>query len=1011
MQSKSKSGEFARSKLPWITAGVIFVLYLLTLNRWVSMRSLTEVGKITGWDSNLPTHWPLFFTLTFPIRFFPNGIQPIALNFLSALCGAATVWMITRSVALLPHDRTTEQRMRERHENALLSIPGAWAPPALAAALCGLQLSIWEHATVATNDALNLLIFAYLIRCLLEFRVSQNERWLTKLAFVFGLGVTNSWGLIGYFPFFVIALIWIRGKAFFNGAFILRMLAAGIFGLLLYLVIPLVWVMKSETEVTFWAVLKGMLAEQRVFLFSPLLRARALILALTSILPVAIIGVRFPSGFGDVSSAGAAVTHVMFRVVHIMFAAVCAWIAFDPHVSPRALVTALYGMPFLSFYYLSALAAGYYVGYLMLVATEPPRKQWAPPSPMARLFNPIGQAVAWGAVAIVPLALIYKNFKIVEAQNGKLLQDYAEATAAQIPSKNTIVISDDPIQLLLLDGWLSRSGRDQHILVQSAGLRMPSYHKQLVKRYGDRWPANAAKEDPNALLDDRTVALSLTAMTRSNTLVYLHPSFGAFFETMIPRPKGWVLQLEPYGTNVIYPPRLTAEEVEAGQKFWEQHESLARRAESFSRMKLSDVAFVGGNLSRSLNHWAAQLQRAGKVKEAGPLFDLATTLNTNNIPAKINLEFNESLIKGTPRATMDAAAIEDLFGERYRRWDDVLLDNGPFDAPEFLFGAGNVFHRQRLVRQAADCFSRAAELAPTNALARIALISSLISGGWHDEAVRLIGDVRNSPNATPAQRLELVSMEAAVYYGRRDTNRAVGLLKQAIAENPDAIMFYESLNELYLASQQFDKALELQGQMTKRAPTNIALRLRRADLALNIGDTNVAASELAEVDKIHPNMAESKLYRAFMAIQSKDLKAALKLVDEILDADEKNAQALSYKGVIHMELKEDEQAIEAFTKAFEANPNNASALLNRAIVQLRAGKLKEAKEDYEKLRSGMPRAHVVYYGLGDIAYQRKEKEEALKNYELYLKYAPREGVPADERKRVEDRVKELKGSG
>lgn len=1011
MQSKTKSGEFARTKLPWITAGVILALYLLTLNRWVSIRSLAEVAKITGWDANSPTHWPLFYTLTFPVRFLPGTAQPIVLNFLSALCGAGAVWMLTRSVALLPHDRTTEQRMRERSEHGLLSIAGAWAPPVLAAAVFGLALNTWENSTVATNDALNILIFAYAIRCVLEFRVSQNERWLTKLAFVYGLGVTNSWGLIGYFPFFLAALIWIRGKAFFNGRFILRMVAFGLAGLSLYLLIPALWASKGMEDFKFGTVLHQMLVEQKAYLLSPQLRARALILSLTSLLPVAIMGVRFPSGFGDVSSAGAAVTHVMFRVVHLMFAAVCIWVAFDQQVSPRTLVTATFGLPMLSFYYLGALAAGYFVGYLMLVATDPPRKQWAPPSPMSKLFNPIGQAVAWGAVAIAPLGLLFKNFKPAQAQNGTLLQAYVETTAAQLPAKPAIILSDDAAQLLLLEGWLSRGEKDKHILVHTRGLKLPTYHKQLVERYGKRWPDNAAKDDAAAVLDDRTVALSMTALARSNTVVYLHPSFGYFFETMMARPKGWTFELKVYPTNTIYPPRLTAEELAAGEKFWSEHEGLARKAEALTPLKLTDAMYVGATMSRSLNYWGTELQRVGKLKEAGPAFDLAASLNTNNIPAKVNLEFNESQIRGTTRVTMDAAAIEDLFGEKYRTWDAVLLDNGPFDVPEFLFGAGNVFLRQTLVRQAADCFSRAAELAPTNGLAKMGLISSLVSGGWHDEALRLISDARSSTNTNPAQRLDLISMEAAVYFGRRDTNRAETLLKQAIEQNPESMAFYESLNDLYLASRQPEKSLELMGKVLERQPTNVVLRLRRVDLAVNIGDTNTANAELAEVERLAPALPEAKLYRAFMAIQAKDYKTALRLVEGVLEKDEKNVQALGYKGVIHMEQKEDEEAIKAFTEALEVNQNNASALLNRAIVRLRAGKLKEAKEDYDILRVGLPRAHVVYYGLGDIAYQRKDKEEALKNYEAYLKFAPADGVPPEERKRVEDRVKELKGAG
>jgi hypothetical protein len=50
--------------------------------------------------------------------------------------------------------------------------------------------------------------------------------------------------------------------------------------------------------------------------------------------------------------------------------------------------------------------------------------------------------------------------------------------------------------------------------------------------------------------------------------------------------------------------------------------------------------------------------------------------------------------------------------------------------------------------------------------------------------------------------------------------------------------------------------------------------------------------------------------------------------------------------------------------------------------------------------------------LGEIAAKNKENEEAAKNYELYLRYAPTNvvGEAEVERKAVEARLKELRAS-
>src|SRR5437879_1448209 len=132
----------------------------------------------------------------------------------------------------------------------------------LAVIICGLQLTFWEHATSASPAMLNLLVFAYVIRCVLEFRIDQRESWLTRAAFVYGLGITNNWAMIGFFPILLAALIWIRGLNFFNLRFLGRMFLCGLAGLLLYLLLPLAQSHSEIAPVPFWQALKANLGSQ-----------------------------------------------------------------------------------------------------------------------------------------------------------------------------------------------------------------------------------------------------------------------------------------------------------------------------------------------------------------------------------------------------------------------------------------------------------------------------------------------------------------------------------------------------------------------------------------------------------------------------------------------------------------------------------------------------------------------------------------------------------------------------
>src|SRR5206468_2547486 len=180
MENHEKSG-FARVRLPWLIVVAALMVYVLTLNRWVSLASLPVVAGVASKEAVLPLNAPLLF----------------------------------------------------------------------AALICGLQLSFWEHASAATGEMLDLLLFAYIIRCLLEYRIDQRESWLTRSALVYGIAATNNYAMLGFLPAYLAALIWIKGLSFFEFRFVARMFGWGTGGLTLYLFLPLLAVLDGHSGLGF----------------------------------------------------------------------------------------------------------------------------------------------------------------------------------------------------------------------------------------------------------------------------------------------------------------------------------------------------------------------------------------------------------------------------------------------------------------------------------------------------------------------------------------------------------------------------------------------------------------------------------------------------------------------------------------------------------------------------------------------------------------------------------------
>jgi tetratricopeptide (TPR) repeat protein len=981
MEIRDKSG-FARSRLPWLIVVAAFTVFLFTLNRWVSLASLPVVASVASKEAAPPLNGPLQYLLTFPFRWLPAASQAVGLNIFAALCGALTLGLLARSVALLPHDRTREQRQRERSEFSLLSLPSAWAPPLFAALICGLQLSFWEHASAGTGEMLNLLLFAYIIRCLLEYRIDQRDSWLTRSALVYGVAATNNYMMLGFFPAYLGALIWLKGRSFLEFRFVARMFGWGTGGLTLYLLLPVLAALNEQSGLGFRQALRFELVGEIKSLFS-LPRLIVLLAALTSLLPLLLIAIRWPSTFGETSPAGVVITTSLFRVVHVAFLAAALWTAFDGKISARSLVDrkflqftdeALSGPPFLAFYYLGALCLGYFVGYFLLVFGPSTGKSWQKVAPTTRPLNRLMAGLVWLVVIAAPAGLLYKNLPLIRANDGSLLKEFVRAVASGLTAKNAIAVCDDPYIFSMVQADLQRvPGDDGPLVVSTRLMPVPAYQKALHKAYPNRWPPLPAAEPPINYLTPLHLIQEVVTLASSNEVYYLHPSFGYYFEPLYLQPHGLVYQLQLYATNAIGPPALTPALLEENQQFWAQTRPSLDRLARLIAKNINDARVLGRSYSRALNWWGVELQKLGKLEEAAQDFELARKLNPGNVAAEINLKCNQALRSGVVAPIESGSALEEKFG-RYRDWNSLLAVNGPIDDAGLCLRLGQSFSSQSLFRQAALQFTRALQLQPNSLDARFWLAEVYLAGRIPEKALEVTAEIRSRQWGRPLSHtnvVELVRIEAMAHFNRGDTNTAERLLIEAREKHPQDEILLDSLAQMYVTANRLTNALAALDAQLKLKPDNLTALLNKAYICLRL--------------------------------ESYDLANAA--VNAVLKKDPDNVQALLDKAVICIQTKAYKEAVSPLNQVLKLQPDNQIALLDRAIAHLQSHQLDAAQRDYEALQKLLPTVHQIYWGLGEIAYLRTNVPAAIQHYEAYLKHAP---PGTDEAKQIAERLKQLK---
>lgn len=939
--------SFTRSVLPWAVAAAALVLYLATLAGWVTLPALNLTAHILGWDWWTPKIGrPLYHLLTLPVKALPAGSQIFALNAFAAVCSALTLALLARSVALLPQDRTRDQRARLRDGSGLLDLPANWLPPLLAVLACGLQLSFWEHATAATGEALDLLLFAAAIWCLLEFRVAQDDRWLARFALACALGFANNWAMVGFAPFLLVALVWVKGLEFFNLRFLGRLAAWGGAGLLLYLFNPLT--ASPEFGFSFGDLLQAELgAQKNALLLNP--KGRVLLLSLVTLLPLALFGIRWSSGFGDVSAAGTFVSNLLFRLAHAGFLALAVVMALDLPFSPRALG---YGQAMLPFYYLGALVIGYGAGYFLLVCGAQEEKAWQKPGPLGKALNFAGVGIVWLGLVALPGWLVMKNLPFLRVQNGKevywlaaKLEESVRPGGEKGSHLPSIALSEQPTYLFLLAAY-HHGKPSPHLLLDARMLQLTRYHRQLAKRHAGRWPDPGATPDTQ-VIPPIAIASFLGMQTSSNDVFLLHPPVPAMYlENLYPEWSGVAFKLSVYATNQVVPPQSDKRHLrnflDPEKKLDETRLDYAQTGRDLNRVEASpDFRVLREYYSALNNTIGSMLLRGGRTNDDGyTYFRIAAITNPSNLVAVLNRDFNESLRTGKPSASDLAKIAQELLGPG-QTWGSVLAKHGPPDEPNFCFALGQLFLQSGLPRQAIIQFTRVTELAPTNHLAHLAIADTFLALKVPDRAKAALDAARGKPElrvGLAASESAVLRLDALVLSQKGKTNEAEQAFVDAVKKFPADLPLLDSLTEIYLFSRRFTNALAVTETQLKVAPTS--------------------------------------------------------------------PRALVNKGGILIQMKQFEAALAPLTKLIELQPRHSGAHLNRAIALMNLNRPDDAAKDYTKHIELEPAMHNGHFGLAEIAWQRKQTGDAKKHYEAGLKLAPPD---APETKIARERLKELGG--
>jgi tetratricopeptide (TPR) repeat protein len=165
-----------------------------------------------------------------------------------------------------------------------------------------------------------------------------------------------------------------------------------------------------------------------------------------------------------------------------------------------------------------------------------------------------------------------------------------------------------------------------------------------------------------------------------------------------------------------------------------------------------------------------------------------------------------------------------------------------------------------------------------------------------------------------------------------------------------------------------------------------------------------AIAQFERVKTLSPARLDTYLGLARLFVQCNDNADGLDSANELLSLSPTNQAGLFLKARASMNLGDFSRALPVLNQLLAQNPTNPAALLARGDTRRNLGLFESARRDYQSVLQTVTNYYPAYAALANIAERETNPPAAIRNYELFLKYAPtnQPAVPA-----VQARLKAL----
>jgi cellulose synthase operon protein C len=364
------------------------------------------------------------------------------------------------------------------------------------------------------------------------------------------------------------------------------------------------------------------------------------------------------------------------------------------------------------------------------------------------------------------------------------------------------------------------------------------------------------------------------------------------------------------------------------------------------------------------------------------------------------------------------------------------------DDPQVWYMKGLIIQQGGDRKGAIDAFSRALELQPNYADARVARLSLAI-GGRDDASAAADVEFFASANATEprgiylravylgqkgdnegaraalaaAARLlapvppevlkrrapELLMLTALVFHGLDEHERARAYLEAVLTVTPGDLTAHKLLGAIYLGKRDFVSAIKVLEPAQRRAPNDPQVLLLLGEAYMGKG-RNLAGAELLErAFQLRGDKIEIQTAYGVSLLRGGRRDAGLQQLRTAFEKDPGQPRLGLALSSAYLAIGDGKRAVAVVERVVQRAPSNPGYLNTLGVVRLASGDAKGARKAFDQALAAVPGFPPAQLNLGKLEVQEGRFEQAAARYAAVLKANSKSVQAMHELARLEER--------